>query len=86
MITSEIKKSRVLRKITLGASVAIMAVGLVTTASNKSLAETESSGGGEGYSCTVTTACDNGSISCTGSSSCSRTTTSVKCDGHTTRC
>jgi hypothetical protein len=39
-----------------------------------------------GYSCTVTTQCVGGSISCTGTESCSRTTVSVTCDGHTTNC
>jgi hypothetical protein len=39
-----------------------------------------------GYSCTVTTNCIGGSISCTGNSSCSRTSTSVTCDEKTTYC
>lgn len=39
-----------------------------------------------GYSCTVTTNCIGGSVSCTGTSSCSRTDSSVTCDGHTTNC
>jgi hypothetical protein len=39
-----------------------------------------------GYSCTVTTNCVGGSISYTGTQSCSRTSTSVTCDGHTTNC
>lgn len=42
--------------------------------------------GGGGYSCTVTTTCFDGSISCTGTRSCKRTVYSVTCDGHTTTC
>jgi len=38
------------------------------------------------YSCTVTTSCPGGSISCTGDVKCSRTATSVTCDGNTTNC
>jgi hypothetical protein len=38
------------------------------------------------YSCTVTTNCLGGSISCTGDVTCERTPTSVTCDGHTTNC
>ena len=40
------------------------------------------------YSCTVTYNCGDGTISCTGTSSCSRDTYmhTVTCDGNTTRC
>ena len=47
MITSEIKRSRVLKKITLGASVAVMAVGLVASFGTETQAE-GSGGGGTG--------------------------------------
>jgi len=45
-----------------------------------------------GYSCTASSNCFNimgtvtGSVSCTGTQSCSRGTGWVKCDGHKTEC
>jgi hypothetical protein len=46
---------------------------------------------GSGYSCTATSTCFNvfgteGSVSCTGTSSCSRGSEWVKCDGKKTEC
>ena len=61
---------------------------------NNSFSE-EGSGGGDGgggYSCTVSTNCYDGtstvhgSVSCTGSSSCSRAYNEVTCDDITTTC
>lgn len=38
------------------------------------------------YSCTVSYDCGDGRIECTGTSSCSRGSQSVTCDGNTTFC
>ncbi|PIF06704.1 MAG: hypothetical protein CSA36_00480 [Draconibacterium sp.] len=54
------------------------------------IAKADAEGGG--YSCTVYSNCFNiagtvtGSVSCTGTESCSRGTGWVKCDGHKTEC
>jgi hypothetical protein len=41
----------------------------------------------DGYSCKVHTDCSNGGwVECTGSSACSKTASSVTCDGKTTLC
>jgi len=44
--------------------------------------------GGSGYSCSISTVCDDGGqVSCTGTSNCSRWAGSwVQCDGNTTWC
>lgn len=60
-----------------------MASGISIAGVELSLFETVFASGG--YSCTVTTNCANGSISCTGTK-CSRTSISVTCDGNTTYC
>ncbi len=39
-----------------------------------------------GYSCTVTSECSTGEVSCTGEDSCSRGYRWVECDGRKTRC
>jgi hypothetical protein len=68
------------------------AIGAIYLISNNVFANNEPidhlpPGDGGGYSCTVTSNCnDGGSVSCTGVVKCSRTTLSVTCDGNTTYC
>ena len=69
--------------------VAAFGVTMVSTDGSKStlmLADIEALANGEtGYSCTVTSTCMNGSVSCTGTS-CSRGTGWVECNGRKTNC
>jgi len=54
---------------------------------NLNLANVEALAQGEGgYSCSVTTNCMSGSVSCTGVVSCERSPSWVKCDGKKTYC